>query len=878
LSTSNDHVQALIEDYLRDALPPAEAQRLEAHCAGCTVCQAALEEARQRHAGVPTALACDTSPERLVATLQRMEEQRRRRQRILRRVVLSCAVALLAGAAALVGMDRYYRSLRPTPANLLVYGHSWLRAGAPGSLRILLLDHAAKAPLVGVPVTVELHRGDEVVELALASTDAHGTAEPQFQVPDWTDDGCELLVRALLPTGVEQVHEKIDPKHPQNPTRVMLTTDSPVYQPGAVMEVRALALHSLDLHPVSAEAAVFTLRDRQFKLLFKEVVKTNRFGIAVTRYHLDQKIADGNYTLACTLGSTESRLGIEVKKDSRPKFRLSILPNRAYYAPNENATLTIAARALSGKPIAGAEVEVEVVTDVAPGPGAKPLTARTNDKGLAVLTCRVPDRLPEREEFHGGARITLRATVTDAAGPTQTQSVDRIVTTQPVRIEVIPEGKTLAFRVRNYVYVFVLAVDGSPVPGATVTIEGWSGSLQTDRRGLAVLVFSGTQRDWTFMAKDAAGKELARRNLRLDYGYPPGDFLLRTDRAVYDAGQALTLTALGGEEPIFVEFIKAGQLLQSETVLMRGGKGEAKVELPPGLSGTIEVRGIRINAEGYLRTRSRLLYVRPRRDLNIRATLDAAEYRPSGKAVVSFAVTDAAGKPAPAALSVVAVDRPAIVAAPLGQVGQEWKNFSLEEQLVDPMRTISPWSPEIHDTLLEEALFATTARGDIRDVPQMSSWGDKSRAVDRVKEAGDRIVDIGWIVFWSAAVLLVYLSLWFFARRNTCIILTVVCLLLVGTILALKSYLPQDYQYPPPKVVQGGQARRPEVRVETHRARDYLSETLLWKPELITDDQGRAHLEVPLGDSPAIWWLNASAVTADGRLGATQIPIKVVQP
>jgi uncharacterized protein YfaS (alpha-2-macroglobulin family) len=68
-----------------------------------------------------------------------------------------------------------------------------------------------------------------------------------------------------------------------------------------------------------------------------------------------------------------------------------------------------------------------------------------------------------------------------------------------------------------------------------------------------------------------------------------------------------------------------------------------------------------------------------------------------------------------------------------------------------------------------------------------------------------------------------------------------------------------------------------EKNLEPH-VRQWFPETLLWQPELITDEQGRAHLEIPLADNITTWRLTASAVTADGKLGASQTPIKVFQP
>jgi type II secretory pathway pseudopilin PulG len=62
------------------------------------------------------------------------------------------------------------------------------------------------------------------------------------------------------------------------------------------------------------------------------------------------------------------------------------------------------------------------------------------------------------------------------------------------------------------------------------------------------------------------------------------------------------------------------------------------------------------------------------------------------------------------------------------------------------------------------------------------------------------------------------------------------------------------------------------------RLRQYFPETLLWCPELITDAQGNASLEVPLADSITTWRLTSSAVTAGGELGALETPIRVFQP
>ena len=62
------------------------------------------------------------------------------------------------------------------------------------------------------------------------------------------------------------------------------------------------------------------------------------------------------------------------------------------------------------------------------------------------------------------------------------------------------------------------------------------------------------------------------------------------------------------------------------------------------------------------------------------------------------------------------------------------------------------------------------------------------------------------------------------------------------------------------------------------RVRQWFPETLLWRPEIVTDDAGRATLDVPLADSITTWRLSASAVTAEGKLTARLSDVRVFQP
>lgn len=59
--------------------------------------------------------------------------------------------------------------------------------------------------------------------------------------------------------------------------------------------------------------------------------------------------------------------------------------------------------------------------------------------------------------------------------------------------------------------------------------------------------------------------------------------------------------------------------------------------------------------------------------------------------------------------------------------------------------------------------------------------------------------------------------------------------------------------------------------------RDYFPETLLWAPEIMTDDTGHAKISVPFADSITTWRFGLRAVSQNGGLGSATLPLVVKQ-
>jgi alpha-2-macroglobulin-like protein len=177
-----------------------------------------------------------------------------------------------------------------------------------------------------------------------------------------------------------------------------------------------------------------------------------------------------------------------------------------------------------------------------------------------------------------------------------------------------------------------------------------------------------------------------------------------------------------------------------------------------------------------------------------------------------------------------------------------------------------------------------------------SSYADKLSEIEARKRAGLKEVHGAWVVFGIlAGVLLLTIVIALLGRTIIEVVVVIgILIILMGLVLpatqtireastrvkaqndlhqialAVENY--KDVHGRLPGESSG------QTKVSSPRVRDWFPETPLWRPEVITDDSGRARIPIDLADSITTWRLLASAVTADGRLGAASVPIRVFQP
>lgn len=871
----------------------------------------------------------------------------RRLPRPKRSTVLSLTLTLLllvlGGRYGLVLLRDYYDHLTPSPLELRYIGPTEWLAGSSGSTRLLVVNHLDGNPWAGVPVEVALtgKSPEQSIKLASLTTDASGSGSPRFRLPDWPEGEYVLKIQAKPSFGaVESLTRAVKLKRSSS---IMLSTDKPIYQPGQVIQSRSLTLKQPALVPHADAKATFTVTDPKSNVIFKTTAATSRHGIATMVCPLALEAMTGTYLIRCEVGDTSSETKVEVQEYVLPKFKVTIEPDKTYYQPGQVIELTVRSDYFFGKPVTDGQVELTVVPEPSSlGWGRMRLTQKTDAKGLSKFTIPVPSTGAKLQEV--GVDITAR--VVDTAGQDYVTQTRTLITSSPLRIEVIPEGGNFVRGVTNRIFVLARRVDGRPV---RCRIQATGGSLvETDESGLAVLEL----RDYfatglTVEATAVADSTLkTREQIRLKTEDSPLDFLLRTDKAIYQGGETVKVSVLGADGPsVLLDVLQENQAVLTVAIPIQGGEGSHEFDLPLDRVGALRLRAYRIGGNDRVLHKSRLIGVRPASQVKITAELDRKEYKPGERARLNLTLTDDAGRPAPGALSLAAVDQAvyAVLGQAPGGVGSEIAYF---------LQGALPFSIEGsgRSSLFAEALAAKSTEvgaglGD--DNPQVSSFPAKDQEVAQQRMLGLRWADdlewYGTNILWASlgliAALMIGSVLWVAASKLPptmpgWIVATVLVLALGYWGLMSKRSAPNyattaesirvDREFPPSasksaanprdfalrfEEAKGGMAGmmgampgmamppaggrsepaapvpKPEgapkeatALMEPARVRQWFPETLLWRPELVTDDQGRASLDLELADSITTWRLAASAVTGKGLLGAHDAELRVFQP
>ncbi|MGL4651563.1 MAG: MG2 domain-containing protein, partial [Caldilineaceae bacterium] len=754
----------------------------------------------------------------------------------------------------------------------------------------------------GRSITVDLlPDGGEGERVFAGETDAGGLVAVSFTAPDVLDAReAHIVVTADGPSStvthgsVLRVGTAYD---------LLLTTDKPLYQPGQMLHMRALALERDALRPADSADVTFRVSDPQGNLLLQRDAATSSFGIAAMDFPLAAEAPVGFYELSATLAESVYRTSVEVKPYVLPRFEVLFEPAAEGYLPGQIVTGTVEAAYFFGKPVADAQVALRgFVTDVERVETVS-LEGVTDADGRWAFSFAMPEHfvaLPTEDETGNAgnrtASLDVVLAVTDTAGHTERTEETLSVAESPIRIELAAESGDLVAGTPNLLYIHTANIAGDGI-ATQVTLYGDTLtepiSATTDAAGLAVVEVPvpSVRQAVRFTAEAQAGEDRGAR--RQAFWVDPG-LLLRTDRSEYQSGDTVMVDIQVPDvnpdglmpEVVYLSVEKVGESKAVQPLPVSGGRAEAAIPLDGRTVGTLVIRAVTTGAFGALESDERYILVNvPEAEIEVSA--DAAEYRPGGTAILDVQV-QSEGRPLPAALGVSIVDE-SVYALGESDPGFVRSYFLLAREMQEPRYGIEGFPTiEADDTSLYDLPPAFVAAA--RERALAGAFGQMlASGSDAAPVAGHTAAGTLWGYAARLSLALPLLGLAFYdgsqKRRR---------LLAIALVLALASGLFAACASPAAPAAPAGEAPASAAPAEgalgaadttatrgntpPARLRQLFPETLLWIPEVVTDANGAARIEVPIADSITEWRVSLVASDRNGRLGATTLGINVFQP
>jgi len=577
-------------------------------------------------------------------------------------------------------------------ADLIVLVPDKLLLGQATKLRSILLDPRTQAPIPDRKIVIQtLAPGGEKNSYE-ETTDSRGVAV--IEVPADSDGELELKAmvfgddESALDAQVQVVRE----------SRLLLTTDKPMYQPGQLMHLRALALNRLDKAPLAAEPLVFEVMDANGNKVFKRADQTNEFGVGWAQFQLATQVVLGSWTIRATVGDVVSEKTVTVDRYALPKFKVQATLDKPFYQPGATIAGEVKADYFFGKPVSGGKVKVTVFNYVAEWAPETEISGELNDEGLYSFKYTLPEYLIGQPLEDGKALVMLEIAVTDGAEHEQKVAKTVVVTQNALDIALIPESTDVIPEVVNYFYLFVSDPTGAPTDAVcNLTVNG----AELDDEGAEVVMPPKGPAKVAFLphagvlkvdvkATNAQGSS-ATRSFNYSVGENPAAILLRTDKSLYNVGELMNVTAYitGGYSHIFLDVIRKNQTVLTKTLEAVDGVADLLVDLDSEMTEDLVIDAYFMADSGQFIRDSRLVYVQAANDLDISVKADKDEYLPGETATIKFAVRDQQDKPIQTALGLQVVDEAVFALAEMNP-GLMKLYFMLEEELQTPSYQIGP--------------------------------------------------------------------------------------------------------------------------------------------------------------------------------------------
>ncbi|MGB7921899.1 MAG: MG2 domain-containing protein [Pyrinomonadaceae bacterium] len=590
---------------------------------------------------------------------------------------------------------------------------NFTREGTRCRLHVRATHPVTSRPVNGVSITGEIDFDDERKAMSLkatATTDDKGYITLDFDMPrDIKDENGNIKVVGRLGNLVQEASDSIKL---DRSARILLNTDKPLYQPGQVVNMRALVFDPSRHAMPGADAAV-KITDEEGTTVFRASLKTSRFGIASADWTIPESTRLGDYTVRVEMeeGDDDDMASqmIKISRYDLPNFAVNAKPDREYYLPGQSAEVEVRGDYLFGEPVTRGHARVVRETERKWDYSAQKWVTEEGQKVegeldhegrfVAHLDLEADQNELAQSSYERYRDLTFAAYLTD---PTTNRTEQRRfalrLTREAIHVYLSEANSTQAEGLPLEFYLSTFYADGTPArcevavseevttdesAGSATTHHALAGSadvkkreqlvrrVATNRYGVARVKGpvidhrEGGSREMKFIltARDSKGKT-GHYDQQLEINNGPA-LRVETDKALYRVGDPIKARIIANKPDmaVILDVARDLQVIRSEVV--RLNNGEAVVTLPYNADFkdrlTIAAYSNDVPQQSYyyynyVAGRRTVLYPRDR-ELKLDVQLGRDTYRPGEEASADLQMYTPDGRSVEGALGVVVLDR-----------------------------------------------------------------------------------------------------------------------------------------------------------------------------------------------------------------------------
>lgn len=385
--------------------------------------------------------------------------------------------------------------------------NAWsLRRGNPGTVELSAAAFYTTGP-ADLAESATLRRSAPTLELLVGEQSSALVPKDGWKEPSAGVHHGEITLPAELPDGDHQLRATLDtplgrvtttaPLPVYAPAKIHLLSDRPLYEPGNLIQFRALVLRARDLVPLDGRPGRFIVTSPSGEVMLEERASAGRYGVVAGTFPLDRAAETGRWSLRWVSGSDEAAIDVTVEPFTLPRFRLELEPNKPFYGRGDQPKLSGRVVYSSGAPVARAQVTASWrVFGAWPAPmawmqGALPTAFRTDPQGrFQAELPRIPMDLVGRATLHADLEAI------DESGDRVGGAVDLLLSEDAIQIEAMTElagGLVQGFN--NRVFLRAATAHGVVLPKTELVVRrAWEPQdpgtkVTTDEDGVASLQF-----------------------------------------------------------------------------------------------------------------------------------------------------------------------------------------------------------------------------------------------------------------------------------------------------------------------------------------------------------------------------------------------------